>query len=119
MSNQDEIRAAIAAHSLWRTRLRAAIESGRSEWNVEHVARPDQCELGRWLARLAPDESNRERADRVRQLHGKFHAEASKVLELAHSGQGSVAALAMAAGSPFDRLTNELTRELMLWARVA
>lgn len=119
MSKHDEIRMAIAAHGLWKTRLRAAIESGRSEWDVAHVAKDDQCDLGRWLAGLAPDDADAERTERVKRLHTKFHLEASKVLRMAHGGQGSIATMAMAAGSPFDRLSNELTRELLLWSRVA
>lgn len=119
MTHAEEIKKAIAAHGLWKSRLRQAIDSGRSQWSVEEIAAEDQCELGRWLKIVEPTAEDAERIEHIRTLHGKFHREAAQVLQLAHGGQRSVANLAMAAGSPFDRLTSELTRELMLWSRAA
>lgn len=119
MTHADEIKKAIAAHGLWKSRLRQAIDSGRSQWSVEEVAADGDCDLGRWLQSVDPPAEEAERVERIRALHRKFHREAAQVLQLAHGGQRSVANMAMAAGSPFDRLTSELTRELMLWARAA
>lgn len=119
MTHADEIRKAVATHSLWKSRLRQAIDSGRSQWTVEEVAAADQCELGRWLESVEAAGDDAARVERIRDLHRKFHREAAQVLQLAHGGQHGVANMAMAAGSPFDRLTNELTRELMLWSRAA
>ncbi|MBK7366946.1 MAG: CZB domain-containing protein [Candidatus Eisenbacteria bacterium] len=119
MTHADEIKKAIAAHGLWKSRLRQAIDTGRSQWSVEEIAADGDCDLGRWLQAVEPAADEAERIERIRTLHRKFHREAAQVLQLAHGGQRSVANMAMAAGSPFDRLTSELTRELMLWSRAA
>lgn len=119
MTHADEIKKAIASHGLWKSRLRQAIDSGRSQWSVEEIAAEGDCELGRWLQAAEPTGEGAERVERIRALHRKFHREAAQVLQLAHGGQRSVANMAMAAGSPFDRLTSELTRELLLWSSEA
>lgn len=119
MTHADEIKKAIATHSLWKSRLGQAIDSGRSQWSVEEIAAADQCELGRWLQSVEATGEYAVRIERLRELHRKFHREAAQVLQLTHGGQNGVAKMAMAAGSPFDRLTNELTRELMLWSQAA
>ncbi len=116
MAIQDEIKKAIGAHGLWKARLRGAIDTGKSEWPVDAVAKDNQCEFGRWIHSLPAGGAH---VAKVKDLHAKFHAEAASVLKLVEGGQKDAARQAIAAGSKFDRLTNDLTKELMEWSKAA
>jgi len=43
MSTQDQIKKAIGAHGLWKTRLAAAIDVGKSEFTVDTVRKDNAC----------------------------------------------------------------------------
>lgn len=119
MSQQDEIKKAIGAHGMWKSRLRQAVDSGKSEWVVETVERDNQCEFGKWIHAVPASGPDAVHAARVKDLHARFHVEAARVLGLAKAGQKEAAARSIAAGSTFDKLTTDLTRELMEWSKAA
>ena len=108
---------AIAAHARWKSLLRQAIEAGRSEWTAERVRPDDQCDFGRWLLARSPAEKASAHFQTVRELHAKFHLEASRVLELALAGRGSEATAAMAIGSPFAAVSSKLTTAMTAWKK--
>ena len=108
---------AIAAHARWKSHLRQAIGSGTSEWTPEHVRPDNLCEFGHWLLERSPAEKATEQFRTVRDLHARFHLEASRVLELALTGHADQATAAMAIGGPFATVSSKLTAALTNWKK--
>jgi Chemoreceptor zinc-binding domain len=87
MSDPSEINKAIKAHSVWKVRLKDAVDTGRSEFTPAKVRDNNICEFGKWLATLPPTERALDEYKRIQSLHEKFHANAADVLQLAIGGQ--------------------------------
>jgi methyl-accepting chemotaxis protein len=115
MTKTECINHAIAAHGMWKTRLRKAIETGKSEWTVDSVQRDDVCEFGQWLHSSAPGEQMSEQWHKVKDLHAEFHKEAARVLALALAGRQAEAEEAVALGSHFVRTSANLTHTMVDW----
>lgn len=111
----QQLRAALTAHELWRSRLVQAALTGRGTITVAAALRDDQCEFGRWLARLG-DLPEVPQVGPIRDLHRHFHEEAAGVLELALAGRRGDATRALGAGSRFDEASRKLTAALQDWA---
>ncbi len=118
MNIRNQINKAIGAHSLWKDRLRAAVESGKSTLTVEQVAADDACELGQWLNGASIPEDLRKTADfeACRELHAEFHKAAAQVMRLALSGDKAAALAALGGESRFANLSSALTLRMMQWA---
>jgi len=119
MSREAEIKKAIGAHGLWKTKLRNAMSSGRAEPPSAHAAADDVCDFGRWLYSLPQEERATGHFSRVRELHARFHQEAARVLALVESGNVPAAARAIETGSAFADVSRQLTRTLMEWSKAA
>ncbi|HEY5477739.1 MAG TPA: CZB domain-containing protein [Tepidiformaceae bacterium] len=112
-SFDDQVQAAVQAHSAWKLRLRQAIASGKSDLKVETVLHHDQCAFAKWLYDGAPpSRPSTSDYDEVRMVHAEFHREAARVLSLAISGQPAMASNAMELGSPFSRASAQLVTAL-------
>jgi len=117
MQDLHPIDKAIAAHARWKSHLRQAIESGKSEWTVDR-ARPDNlCEFGQWLRERPVPEKMTEQYKIVVDLHARFHQEAAHGLELALAGHRDKATSGMAVGSPFASVSSKLTSSMVAWKR--
>ncbi|MBI3162883.1 MAG: hypothetical protein HYZ23_10245, partial [Chloroflexi bacterium] len=46
MALENEIKSAIASHSMWKARLQAAVDTGNFDIPAEVVARDDECYFG-------------------------------------------------------------------------
>lgn len=112
----EQIDKAILAHATWKTRLKEAIESGKSEFSPSTVGQDNQCEFGKWLFN---DVENAIRATpqyaAIVKKHAEFHKEAGRILQLALSGQKDAALQAMSLSSEYNRLSASLTVELKSW----
>ena len=111
---KDQITAAVAAHSMWKSRLFAAIETGKSKYTSAKVAPDNQCEFGKWLhgsidatMRAAPDYAT------VKDLHARFHKEAAKVLRLVEDGKIPEAKAAL--GGEYTAVSTKLVQQLQSW----
>jgi Chemoreceptor zinc-binding domain len=112
------VRAAIAAHELWKQRLQVVIDSGHSEIHIRTVHRDDLCALGKWLngeAHQVPESGLRLRA--VRDLHAAFHRSAAEVLALAVNRERVAANAALGEGSEYQRCSDALLQQLADWHR--
>jgi hypothetical protein len=112
-SFEEQVAAAIAAHGQWKSRLRTAIISGKSEFSAETVAKDNACTFGAWLY----GDGHRDFASEItftaiRDLHAEFHREAARVLALALGGQKDAAEAAIGLGSPFGRASASLVGAL-------
>ncbi len=117
MSIQDEIRAAIGAHGLWKARLKDAIHTGACDVAPAAVRVDNQCKFGQWLygptvpgaAKASPEYHE------CVALHARFHVAAAHVLELALAGHKLEAEAAMQEGTEFAAVSHKLTDAMLRW----
>jgi methyl-accepting chemotaxis protein len=112
----EHLEAAIAAHGMWKTRLRRAVETRQTDVAVEVAAADDRCKFGTWLMGQPPGARTAVWA-RVRELHASFHREAARVLAMALAGQRAEAEAALGMDSEFTRLSSRLTEAMLGWKR--
>ena len=115
MNDTEHINKAIAAHGRWKTHLRQAIETGKSEWKADSVRSDSLCDFGKWLHSCSSAEKATERWTKIRDLHAEFHREAARILTLALAGRKSEAEGAIALGSHFSKTSADLTLALVSW----
>jgi len=114
---KEQITKAIAAHGLWKGRLRQAVQTRSSELNVESVSRDNNCEFGKWLqANPAFAAQWPQHYRNACRLHTEFHREVGRVLQMALSGNRQEAEKQLAPGTPYSQLSSSLTNEMMAWA---
>jgi hypothetical protein len=112
-----QVQAAIAAHGIWKARLKQAIVDGHSDFTVDVVIHDNQCDFGRWL--YSPACVHDAHYEVVRRHHAEFHKAAAHVLGLAVRGHKAEAEAAMALGSPYAHVSATLIGELMRWQKEA
>ena len=115
MSDTEHLSHAIAAHGRWKTRLRQAVDTGKSDQTAATVRSDTLCEFGKWFHAVSPQERVTERWKKIRDLHAEFHKEAARVLTLALAGQKAEAEAALALGSHFSKISADLTLALVAW----
>jgi hypothetical protein len=120
-ANQTTLKSAIAAHAAWTARLKAAIGNRKLDIPVNTIRMDNQCQFGKWLysTGISAAEAQTENYRKTRQLHAQFHEEASKVAQLAISGQKESAEQAMGPGSEYTRISSALTDVLTRWSAAA
>lgn len=119
MTDVVEIDKAIAAHGMWKMRLKAAIDSGQVEIPVATICADNQCAFGKWLygATLGPADKATAHYQSVRGLHADFHKLAGKVAQLATAGRKLEAEKLMALGGDFTAVSSKLTAAMVAWKR--
>lgn len=111
----DHIVKAIGAHGAWKLRLREAIHTGRTDWQVDTVRRDDACDFGKWLAKLPAGVKRSTEGEEVFSYHTRFHELVAGILEQVKAGKTEQAAKAIGEGSEFTELSSRLTRAMMAW----
>lgn len=113
---KDQITAAIGAHSLWKGRLRSAIDTGTSEFDPTNVEPDNRCEFGKWLHETI-DAANKGTPDYkdVRAMHAMFHKEAARILRLATTGKKDEARKLL--DGDYAKLSTQLVQKLSDWKR--
>lgn len=113
---EDQITAAIGAHSLWKGRLLRAIDTGASEFDPANVDPDDRCEFGQWLHRTidAAQKTGNDYKD-VKALHATFHKEAARILRLAVTGKKDEARTLLQGD--YAKLSMQLVQKLSDWKR--
>jgi hypothetical protein len=106
---------AIAAHGLWKLRLRDAIRTGKSGFQVETVRRDDQCEFGKWLSSLPHSVKETDTGKEVVSYHAQFHRMVALILEQAVSGAKEKAEDAMKSRGELAALSSQLTQTMITW----
>jgi DNA-binding transcriptional ArsR family regulator len=107
---------AVAAHAAWKTRLRHAVELGRSEIDPATAAREDRCELGQWLVDGIPDTDRRSpHYATVRAIHADLHREVGRIMALALDGESADARSLLVPGSAFNAISADLVAALLAW----
>jgi hypothetical protein len=79
MANKEELDKAIAAHGLWKARLKSAIDTRKLETDVETIRSENQCSFGKWL--FGPTLTSADRSSlhyvTIKALHAEFHKTAA------------------------------------------
>jgi len=116
MSTQDQINAAIAAHSMWKARLKAAMQTGSSEFSPSAVAHDDRCDFGKWLHGAAATAfKGSPHHTKCVELHRQFHTVAARVLSLALAGKRDEATRSMSPQGEYAVASGALTKAMMDW----
>jgi hypothetical protein len=115
MAIVEEINKAIGAHGMWKQRLREAIDAGKSDFTVERVRPDNLCDFGKWLYSFPASDQTSPHWKTVRELHGKFHAEAARLLSLAVGGHRQEAEKEIDTASHFAKISSELTGAMTKW----
>jgi methyl-accepting chemotaxis protein len=115
MSIEDEITKAIGAHGVWKMRLRAAIDTGKTDADIADVAKDNLCAFGKWLYGPTIPAAVSAGADyaTARKLHADFHKCAATILECAVTGNKAKAD-ALFAGD-YVKASSSLTAAMMKW----
>ena len=119
MSLKDEINVAIASHSIWKSRLIKAIETGTLDVPQHTIAMDDHCAFGKWLLGndIPAEIRNSTEYKNVKDLHARFHKVAAKVAELALSGHKVEADKFMAINGEYTTITTQLISDLAAWQK--
>jgi len=115
MPTTAEIDKYIAAHGMWKARLRQVITTGKSDTPAATIRRDDQCEFGKWLHSASPSDRRHPSFVQVKSLHQQFHQAAAHVVELAAAGKAADAERLMAFGGEFAAISVELTNAMKGW----
>ena len=118
--SDDSVRArlekAIAAHAMWKARLRDAVDTGRSDADPASARVDNACTFGRWLYEGSTAQERRSpHYSTCRTLHARFHRAAASILELALAGRTTQAREALEPHSEFGVVCIELTEALSAW----
>ena len=111
------INKAIVAHSTWKIRIRKAIQTQSSEFEVPFIRSVDNCEFGKWLDKDKAILKDHAAYDHVVSLHQTLHEETARLMQLALSGNGADAESALQQGSKFATISSKLTITLMTWKK--
>lgn len=119
MSYLAEIDNAIAAHGMWKARLRNAIQTGKSDFEVAKVKTDNQCDFGKWIHSLPTSEKNKPIVQSIIKQHAAFHLLAAKVLATALEGKKVEAESLISASGEFNLSSAALTKSMMEWKKAS
>lgn len=119
MAKTEEIDSAIGAHGMWKSRLKIAIDTGKSEVPVEVIRQDNQCIFGKWLygSSLTAVDKSSTHYKTVKDLHAAFHKTAAQVAELALAGKKAEAEKLMGLGGEYSTVSSKLTQAMLEWKK--
>lgn len=112
-----ELQQAIAAHAMWKSRLRSAVGHGGSDQDANVVRLDNQCAFGKWLYGCDPSLKRSPFHETIRKLHAEFHVRSAEVLSLATSGKKAEAEQLLGAKGAWTEASVALTAKMMEWQR--
>lgn len=118
ISNEDiisQINKAIVTHSRWKLRLQNALETYSSEFEIDFVKSPHNCDFGKWLDAEKDHLNKFPEYAQVYDIHARVHQETEKVIQLLLDGHVADAKNAIATGSHFKIISSELTKIMTQW----
>jgi methyl-accepting chemotaxis protein len=111
---------AIAAHGMWKRRLKNAMDSGQSDVTPPVVAADNNCEFGKWLYSDGMKLTSIEKGtdfEAVRKLHADFHRCAADTLGKALKGDRQGCDCDIGLTGRFTDASAKLTGAMMAWKR--
>jgi hypothetical protein len=121
MSSKNEIKNAIGSHGMWKKKLKNTVDSGKIDIQISTIEADNQCNFGKWLYGTTISEKAKSSShyQKVLELHAAFHEKASKVAQLAISGQKTGAVKMMEVNGEFTKASAALTTAMMAWLKEA
>ena len=119
MADKAELDKAIAAHGMWKTRLKDAIEKGKIDKPAEMIRVDNRCTFGKWLYSPALNSVDKtsEHYKTVKDLHAEFHKTAARVVELALEGKRHEAEKMIGLDGEYAGVSSKLTSAMVGWKR--
>ena len=117
MKTIEEIDKAIAAHGMWKTRLKQAIDTREVDIPVEMIRTDNNCIFGKWLngPTLTASDKASDHYKSVKHLHAEFHTIAARVAELALAGNRREAEKMISLGGEYASVSSKLTAAMKAW----
>ena len=115
MITKEAIDSALNQHELWKERLKEAIKTGQSEFQVIVVKRDNACKFGKWLYGISDAEKSHREYKNIRDLHAEFHRIAGEILDLALKGDKDEALKRLEQGGNYQRISSRLVFVLNDW----
>ncbi|HMV31036.1 MAG TPA: CZB domain-containing protein [Gemmatimonadales bacterium] len=112
-----ELQQAIAAHGMWKSRLKTALAQGATDQDVNVVRVDDACAFGKWLKNCDASLKRAPFHDAVRLLHAEFHRRSAEVLTLVTSGKKADAERLLGPKGAWTEASVALTAKMMEWQR--
>lgn len=114
---KEEIKKAIAAHGMWKSRLQNAMDTGHLEVPVATIRVDNQCDFGKWLygTNINPQLKLSDHYKQVKELHAHFHQIAAKVADLILAGKKAEAGKMMDMQGDYTTASEKLTKNMMDW----
>jgi hypothetical protein len=119
MADIQELDKAIGAHGMWKSRLKTAVTTGKTDAPVSTIRVDNECAFGKWLYGATLTASDKATADykAVKDLHAQFHKLAGQVAELATSGKQDDADKLLSGD--FTAVSMKLTAAMMAWKKIS
>jgi hypothetical protein len=118
--SRAELQSAIAAHGLWKVRLRQAVRGDGSGpmLDVATARADDLCEFGQWLYGVRdPELVASVMFEEVRELHSECHRVSAEVLRSIAEGRHGEAAEAIGHRGCWTQASVALTSRLLDWQK--
>jgi hypothetical protein len=121
MVDPDEIIKAIAAHEIWKKRLKMVIDSKPIFFDTpaKAIRKDDHCDFGKWLygPTISADDKTTLQYKTVKELHTQFHKIAGRVVVLALSSKKTEANKMMTLSGEYGSISRKLITALTLWQK--
>ncbi len=121
MASIQELEKAIAAHSMWKAKLKTAIDKRELNAPVETIRDDRACQFGQWLFGNGLTAADRASAHykTVQDLHAQLHKATADIADLAMKGKKAEAEAQMAVNSAYTALSAKLTAAMIAWKKVS
>jgi hypothetical protein len=110
-----DIDAAINSHSLWKLKLKEALNTPDNKELLTNYQNEYSCMLKKWLASFQLKEQESEDYRIVNTLHDKYHDLASELIDSAIKGEFENLAFAFKNNEQIDSTSNLLIQALKNW----
>ncbi len=116
MSLKQAIIKGIAAHGLWKAKLRLGIEKGRSEISSQDASQDNLCELGQWLYSEGLENYHHDdHYHKVKTLHASMHKVAGQTVHYIEEGDLEKAEEMLTRDGVLDNASLELVMAMRAW----
>jgi len=104
---------AIAAHSLFKTRL--AMYVAKPDWTLDPrtIEAPNHCEIGKWIYGVGRAFEGWEAFSQLEQVHAQFHKAAAEIVIDANAGEHVLDDVVVGSSSEFAKRSSELVRAIL------
>jgi len=104
---------AIAAHSAWKTKLKAYLNKPDGSLKPADIQSDRKCPLGQWIHGEAAQWIGNAAYSELKMQHARFHAAAAALVRKADAGQPVSEELALGSESDFTKTTSAVVAAIV------